>query len=175
MKKTLLFLCGFMGSGKTTQGKIIADYMGLNFIDLDEYISHKYQKTISDLFKESGETEFRHIETIALQECIKHYSNAVISTGGGTPCFNDNIELMKSGGIVIYLKLSALDLFHRLINAKTKRPLISDKTDEELFLYIENLLKIRESFYNQADIIADGNNIDATLLKQEILKYSALH
>lgn len=168
MKNKVLYICGFMGCGKTTEGKKIAREIGFDFIDLDDYIVNKYNQSIVELFKNLGEEEFRNIETIALKECSQNHSEILIATGGGTPCFNNNLEFMKSNGALIYLKLNEQDLLIRLSKAKTNRPLIKDKTNEEMLLYIEHLLKVREVFYNQADIIVDANHIDMTLLKEQI-------
>jgi len=166
MKNKVLYICGFMGCGKTTEGKKIAMEIGFDFIDLDDYIVNKYNLSIVDLFKNLGEEEFRIIETIALKECSQNHSEILIATGGGTPCFNNNLEFMKSNGALIYLKLNEQDLLIRLSKAKTNRPLIKDKTNEEMLLYIEHLLKVREVFYNQADIIVDANHINMTILKE---------
>ena len=168
--KNLIFICGFMGCGKTTQGKKLAKEMGYFFIDLDEYIANKFDKNITDLFKEIGETEFRIIESNALHECITDNQKTIIATGGGTPCFNNNMDLMKQSGKIIYLKMTALDLFARLFNAKGDRPLIKDKEDEDMLVYIENLLKTREVFYNQAHLISDGTVFGVDILKDDFLK-----
>lgn len=172
-EKKLIFITGFMGCGKTTQGKKLAKEMGYFFIDLDDYISNQYDNTITDLFQEVGEEEFRKIETKALQECINDNLKALIATGGGTPCFNNNLELMKANGKVVYLKMEPEALYNRLFNAKNERPLIKDKANEEMLLYIENLLKIREVFYNQSQIITSGVTVDIDALKNEILNYKA--
>ncbi|MES2762405.1 MAG: shikimate kinase [Bacteroidota bacterium] len=172
-EKKLIFICGFMGCGKTTQGKKLAKEMGYYFIDLDDYIANQYDKTITDLFKEVGEEEFRKIETNALEECIKDNLKALIATGGGTPCFNDNLKRMKTNGKLIYLKMDAEALYNRLFNAKQDRPLIKDKADTEMLLYIENLLKVREVFYEQADVITSGVTVDIEALKNEVLKHIA--
>lgn len=170
MKNKVIYICGFMGCGKTTEGKKIANEIGFNFIDLDDYIVNKFNKSIVDLFNDVGEEEFRNIETTALKECTNNNSETLIATGGGTPCFNNNLEFMKCNGYLIYLKLNEQELLKRLSNAKTNRPLIKDKNNEEMLLYIENLLKVREVFYNQADIIVDANHIDISNLNQEIMK-----
>ncbi|MBC7694799.1 MAG: AAA family ATPase [Burkholderiales bacterium] len=171
-EKKLVFICGFMGCGKTTQGKKLAKEMGYFFIDLDDYISSQYEKTITDLFKEVGEEEFRKIETKALQECIKDNLKALIAVGGGTPCFGSNIDLMISNGLVVYLKMDAEALYNRLFNAKQDRPLIKDKANEEMLLYIESLLKKRGSFYEKAQIITNGVAVDIEELKNQVLNYS---
>ena len=171
-EKKLVFICGFMGCGKTTQGKKLAKEMGYFFIDLDDYISNQYDKTITDLFKEVGEEEFRKIETKALQECIKDNLKALIAVGGGTPCFGSNMDLMISNGLVVYLKMDAEALYNRLFNAKQDRPLIKDKANEEMLLYIESLLKTRASFYEKAQIITNGVTVDIEELKKQVLNYS---
>ena len=172
-EKKLIFICGFMGCGKTTQGKKLAKEMGYYFIDLDDYISNEYDNTITDLFQEVGEDEFRKIESISLQECINDNMKALIATGGGTPCFNNNMDLMKANGKVIYLKMEPEALYNRLFNAKNERPLIKDKANEEMLLYIENLLKVREPFYSKADIITSGVTVDITALKETVLNHKA--
>ncbi|HRG02219.1 MAG TPA: shikimate kinase [Bacteroidia bacterium] len=172
-EKKLIFICGFMGCGKTTQGKKLAKEMGYYFIDLDDYISNKYDNTITDLFQEVGEDEFRKIESSSLQECINDNMKALIATGGGTPCFNNNMDLMKANGKVIYLKMEPEALYNRLFNAKNERPLIKDKANEEMLLYIENLLKVREPFYSKADIITSGVTVDITALKETVLNHKA--
>lgn len=172
-EKKLIFICGFMGCGKTTQGKKLAKELGYFFIDLDDYIANQRDTTITELFKEVGEDEFRKIETQALQECIQDNVKALIAVGGGTPCFNSNIDTMKSNGKVVYLKMDAEALYNRLFNAKQDRPLIKDKENEEMLLYIENLLKTREAFYNQAHIITSGVTVDIDALKDQILNYKA--
>jgi shikimate kinase len=173
MKNKILYICGFMGSGKTTEGTRIAEEIGFDFIDLDDYIVNKYNQSIVNLFKNLGEEEFRNIETNALKECTQNHSKILIATGGGTPCFNNNLEFMKSNGSLIYLKLSEQELLIRLSKAKINRPLIKDKNNEELLLYIKSLLKTREFFYNQADIIIDENTMYADLTKNIILNLTS--
>ncbi len=170
-EKKLVFITGFMGCGKTTQGKKLAKAMGYFFIDLDDYITNKYDKEITELFQEIGEEEFRKIETEALKECIQDNMKALIATGGGTPCFNDNLKVMSENGKVVYLKMEAEALYNRLFNAKNDRPLLNDKSNMEMLLYIENLLKNREAFYNQAHIITSGVTVDIEALKTQILTY----
>lgn len=169
VEKKLIFVCGFMGCGKTTQGKKLAKELGYFFIDLDDYISDKFDKTIVDLFKEIGEEEFRKIETEALNECINDNVKALIAVGGGTPCFNNNMDLMKSSGKIVYLKMDADALYNRLFNDKKDRPLIKDKENEEMLGYIKNLLHTREAFYSQSQIITDGVTVDIDSIKSKLL------
>ena len=138
---------------------------------MDDYISNQYDKTITELFKEVGEEQFRTIETKALNECIANNVKALIAVGGGTPCFNDNMSAMVNSGKVVYLKMDADALYNRLFNAKQDRPLIKDKENEEMLLYIENLLKTREVFYNKSQIITSGVTVDIDELMKDILKF----
>ena len=143
-----------MGTGKTTVGKLLAKQLRRSFIDVDEFIENRYHKTIAAIFEEKGEAGFREIEHRALQE-ISSFENVVVSTGGGLPCFFDNMDLLNRTGITIYLRASVNELIERLINDMQKRPLIKGKSKEELHDFIETNLKKRELFYNQAQIIFD--------------------
>ncbi len=163
--KKLIFVSGFMGCGKTTQGKKLAKEIGYHFIDLDEYIANKYDNDITDIFKEVGEPEFRKIETECLLECINNNMKTIIALGGGTPCFNNNINILLNSGTLIYLKMSAEDLYQRLFKETANRPLVANKETDELFIYIKDLLAKREVFYSQAPIITNGNDYTVDNLK----------
>jgi shikimate kinase len=141
-----------MGSGKTTLGKRLAKKLNLQFLDVDLFIENRYHKTISSIFEEKGEDGFREIERRTLHE-IAGFENIVISTGGGLPCFFDNIDVMNKAGITIYLKVNPDELANRLNSRKSNRPLIKGKTPEELKDFIQINLKKREGFYNKASII----------------------
>jgi shikimate kinase len=157
-----------MGCGKTTHGKKLAKTLGYQFVDLDKQIELKYNSTVSQLFQDKGEVVFRNIETEMLSECIVHEAPTVISLGGGTPCFNDNLKHIKTNGLLVYIKMDAKSLFNRLKNAARKRPLLKGKTDDELLTYIDELLQKREEYYQQADIIVNGINLNESVLKQHI-------
>ncbi len=152
------FLIGYMGSGKTTLGHSISEELGLSFVDVDSYIEQQYHKTITELFESLGESGFREIERKMLHEVSK-VEDVIISTGGGAPCFSNNMEYMKGEGIVIYLKVSPQRLFERLKKVKYTRPLLQNKTDEELSDYISVTLERRNLFYNQADIIFHAEDL----------------
>lgn len=145
-----------MGSGKSTIGKRLANKLGFSFIDLDQYIEKKYFKTVANIFETEGEASFRNFEKSCLEE-VSHFENVIISCGGGTPCFFDNIDLMNKTGKTIYLRLSPLMLVSRLRNSKkiNTRPLIMNKSKEELVEYVTKTLTIREEFYLKAEIIVD--------------------
>jgi len=151
-----IFLIGFMGSGKTTIGKILAQRLDWSFVDMDVFIEKKYFKTIAQLFDEKGENGFREIEHQALLE-VAEFEHTVISTGGGTPFFFNNMEIMTTKGLCIYLQLSVDELAIRLQSAKIERPLIREKTAEELYDYIVKTLHKREPFYKKASLSIDCN------------------
>ncbi|GIV28607.1 MAG: shikimate kinase [Bacteroidia bacterium] len=151
MKRHLAFT-GFMGSGKSTIAKTIAQQSGISFIDLDEYIENKEKTSISEIFESKGEKYFREIETKYLIEVLNIKENSVIALGGGTICFNNNLQIVKENCWLIAL-LPPLDiLLERLWNDKIKRPLLKNiSTKEELKIYIQNKLNERMPFYLQAD------------------------
>ena len=150
-----IFLIGYMGAGKTTIGKRLSKRLGLSFIDLDCYIENRYQRTVNQLFDERGEAEFRIIEQKLLHE-VSLFENAIISTGGGAPCFFDNMTFMNRVGTSIYLKVSVSELVERLEGCKHTRPLLKDKTKEELYTVVSNSLIQRDPFYTRASIIFDA-------------------
>jgi len=153
-----IYLIGYMGSGKTAMGRMLANHLGLDFIDLDAYIENKYRLTIARIFEQKGETEFREIERKCLHE-VCEFENIVIGTGGGTPCFFDNMDFMNHSGNTIYLKLTAEHLATRLATTKTGvRPILQNKSGNELLQFIKDGLKHREPYYLQAKHIIEGND-----------------
>lgn len=147
--KMRIYLIGYMGCGKSTLGKKLAKHAGLQFIDMDHYIEKRNCKTVPQIFAEDGEAEFRKKERKALEE-LSEFSNVVIATGGGAPCFFDNVELMNRTGKTIYLNIDPKILADRLMKSKTERPLIKGKSKEELVAFIDETLKKRNEFYLQA-------------------------
>ena len=153
-----VFLVGYMGAGKTTVGKALSKKMGLTFIDLDLYIERRYRKSVGQLFAENGESAFRDIEQRMLQE-VSAFENVLISTGGGTPCFFDNMDKMNSAGITIYLKVSVEELAKRLDVCRSVRPVLQNRKGTELRAFIKDCLIIREPFYSKATIIYDAEHM----------------
>ena len=147
-----IYLIGYMGVGKTTVGKKLARLLNISFIDLDKFIESKYHKTVPELFAERGENEFRSIEQKSLLE-VSEIENVVISTGGGAPCFFDNMHLMNETGITVYIEATPEELAARLSASKNVRPIVSGKAKEELIPFITNHLSEREKFYKQARIV----------------------
>ena len=153
-----IFLIGFMGCGKSTIGKKLAKTLSCKFIDLDKYIEGKTGESVQQIFKEKGEKYFRVLETESLMEICKS-DNLVIATGGGTPCFFDNMQRILDKGICIYLKMEANNLAKRLSKEKSKRPLIENLTEKYLVNFIRKKLVEREVFYNKANHIIQAKNI----------------
>lgn len=153
-----IFMIGYMGSGKTTIGKRLAKSLSLSFVDLDAYIEMKYRKTVPAIFEESGEEGFRKIESQVLKE-VSEFEDVVISTGGGTPCSFDNMEVMNGAGLTVYLDAHPEDLADHLLLSKTVRPLIAGKSREELVPFITHHLSQREQFYRKAQLIHSVNRM----------------
>jgi shikimate kinase len=142
----LIYLIGFMGCGKTTLGKKVANQLNHDFIDLDQLIEKRASLTINEFFTKNGEESFRVFEKQLLIE-VSNSKNAVVAVGGGAPCFFNNMEIMNQTGETLYLQRPVKELFNRIVNAKDARPLVKDKSEEELLVYIEDLLNKREEYY----------------------------
>lgn len=167
-----IFLIGFMGSGKSTLGKQLARRLNYRFIDQDEYIEQKTGISVADYFTRFGEAAFRKLEHDSLKELVQ-FDDAIISTGGGAPCFYNNIDIMNENGIAIYLKMKPEVLKNRLKNAKTERPLIKGKNEEELIEFIRTKLKEREPFYLKARHVIESMDLKPEDLFQLIKYYRA--
>ena len=155
----LIFLIGFMGSGKTTIGKKLAKKMKYAFLDLDQEIEKQENLSISEIFEIHGEDYFRVLEKKVLVD-LTQLSNTVVSCGGGTPCHYNNIELINNAGISIYLQLSPEALHSRLKSAKTQRPLLKNKEEKELLVYINSKLEERQSCYHKSKIVIPGLDVN---------------
>lgn len=146
-----IFIVGYMGVGKTTVGKGLAKLLGLTFIDLDKYIQNKFRKTIPELFREKGEESFRKIEQQMLKE-VAEFEDVVVSTGGGAPCFFDNMDVMNKAGTTVYISATPQELTARLLASKNERPLITGKSPDELLQFITEHLAERGHYYEKAHI-----------------------
>lgn len=167
-------LLGYMASGKSTIGKKLAKTFSLPFIDLDDYIVSKENKTISKIFAENGEIYFRKIESIYLQEILNGKGNFVLSLGGGTPCYANNMNLINtSDAISIYLHTGIQLLSERLIAKKSERPLVANLEDDSIYEFVGKHLFERGFFYEQAKYIVrtDGKKMKEVLTEIEMLLY----
>ena len=153
-----IFLIGFMGCGKSTMGRALSASLNLMFIDLDTFLEERYFKSIPQIFAEEGEESFRRKERKVLEE-VAAFDNVIVATGGGAPCFFDNMELMNNSGFCIFLDVDIDSLVTRLLRAKTERPLIKGKSPDELRLFIEGLMQKRRPFYEKARHILKGKDI----------------
>ena len=147
-----------MGSGKTHWGKQLANQLKIPFFDLDEVISGKENKSVAQIFAQAGEEAFRVKEREVLEELIEEHGSMVLSCGGGTPCFFNNIERMKKYGVVVWLNTHVEVLLKRLVNEKSTRPLIKNIKDADLRSYIIRKLNERRMYYEQADVIVDSES-----------------
>lgn len=147
-----LFLLGFMGCGKSFTGKRLAEKFGIDFIDLDEYIETKEGRRIREIFEKEGESYFRYMEKKYLHE-MKTKEMTVVSLGGGTPCFFDNMNWMNENGVTIFLETPTSILANRLIGGIESRPLLLGFSKEELESFIEKKLEERNPFYHQCQIL----------------------
>lgn len=163
-----IFLIGYMGAGKTTVGKVLSRQLELSFIDLDHYIEGRYHKTVGQLFAEKGEDAFRDIERRMLRE-VAAFEDVLVSTGGGAPCFFDNIEFMNEAGQTVYLKVSVEELAKRLELCKSTRPILKGRSGDELKAFIAESLEKREPFYSKAAIVFEAEEM---MTDQDVHKIS---
>lgn len=165
-----VFLMGFMGAGKTTLGKALAKDLGVSFIDLDQYIECRYLKSVSQIFASKGEQGFREIESRLLRE-VGEFDDVIVSCGGSTPLIGDNMDYMLAAGQTVYLKCDNGTLLRRLKSARSTRPLIASKTDEELAAFIESETVRREPGYLKAAFICPGDRLESRDQISETVDY----
>ncbi len=167
-------LIGYMASGKSTLGRILAKKINYDFIDLDDYIEEKEKRSVSDIFKSKGEIYFRKMETLYLKELLNNKTKLVLSLGGGTPCYSNNMDFIRNITNVksIYLKASIPTLVARLKKEKSKRPLIAHiETDELLTEFIGKHLFERSHFYNLSEItITSDNKTEDDIIEELVLQ-----
>jgi shikimate kinase len=160
---TKIFLTGFMGSGKTHWGSIWAAENELPFFDLDTKIEKAFKMNITEIFEKKGEVKFRELERYHLRK-FETRKNYIMACGGGTPCFSDNLEWMKSQGQIIYLKATPEHILKYVMDETEKRPVIKDVNPSELLFFIQKKLAEREPVYSQADHILDAETLDKNSL-----------
>lgn len=162
-----IFLVGYMGSGKTRTGKLLAKAMNYGFMDMDELFEERYRISIQDFFRKYDEEAFRKLEHQLLAETILR-DNVVYSMGGGTPCFFNNMEMLNQYGLTVYIRMPALALFRRLEESKKQRPVLNSMASDELLLHIQSQLTARDPFYSRAAFIIDDINLNINELAQMI-------
>jgi len=167
-----LILMGYMGSGKTSHCRRLANRLNLPKFDLDVEIENLANASVSEIFAQSGEEVFRELEAHMLKKMLGQ-DPMVLALGGGTPCYNDNIELIKEQSFSVYLKMEPEVAFKRLKFAKIGRPLIEEKGNDELEKFIFEQLEEREPYYSQANLIVDADKINAALLDKIKAQYFA--
>jgi shikimate kinase len=155
-----IYLIGFMGSGKSSKGRKIASALRWNFADTDKIVEEMEGSSVPDLFKQKGEDFFREAESRALLT-VSGRTRTVVACGGGTPCSADNMEIMRSTGVIVYLKLTVAELALRLQKSKTIRPLLRETGQEGLASRVQQLLESRTSWYEQADLVIEGPDTTA--------------
>lgn len=163
-----IFLIGFMGCGKTHWGKLLSQKLNIPFFDLDEKIVEQEGKSVSEIFNNEGEEYFRHAEKEVLHLLTESHETFVMATGGGAPCFYNNIDYLKKHGTVVWINCSTELLHLRLLKEKDQRPLISDIPDEDLKSYIIKKYSSRKIFYQQANVILPEENITMENLLNKI-------
>ena len=161
---------GFMGAGKTTLGKALAKDLDISFIDLDQYIESRYMKSVSQIFATRGEQGFREIESRMLRE-VGEFDDVIVSCGGSTPLIGDNMDFMLQHGQTVYLKCDNDTLLRRLKVARSQRPLIASKTDDELAAFIESETARREPGYLRAQYICPGDRLESRDQIQDTITY----
>ena len=154
-----------MASGKTNLGKEMAAVSGMPMVDMDDLFEEKYRLSITEFFEKYGEPVFRRLEQGILENTFR-MDDVIIATGGGTPCFFDNMDLILQNGVSVYLKTPLEALLSRLRGIRKKRPLLKEVSDEELEAFITGQIREREPYYLRADYVVEGPDIDAG----EILK-----
>ena len=164
----IISLIGYMGSGKSHVSKFLSKHLNFDLIDLDNAISLEEKREISEIFKKSGEIYFRKVEKQMLEKIVNSDKNIVISLGGGTPVYYDNINTINEKTISVYLRAKIGTLAERLASNKAKRPLIAQLEDEELPEFIAKHLFERNAYYNQAQIIIDTDNKTPEEIVKEI-------
>ncbi|AZJ31682.1 MULTISPECIES: shikimate kinase [Tenacibaculum] len=168
-----IVLLGYMASGKSTVGRVLAEKMQIPFIDLDEYIEEKEGKTVSEIFENNGEIYFRKQEHVYLKELLEKQNKFILSLGGGTPCYAGNMDVLLSVNDVksVYLKTNITTIVDRLTNEKSKRPLVARLNKDELSEFVAKHLFERSYFYNKATykLIVDNKSIHETVEELEKL------
>jgi len=163
-----------MGSGKTTVGSLLAEALGFRFVDADEYLEGKIGYTIGEMFMQDGEEVFRQYESLLYSHDFQRLENVVIATGGGAPCFYDNIDQMKKSGVTVYLDTNVRNIAERLEQSEIERPLVKGMSRENLVEYIETHLNERKIYYEQAQIKTQQLDLEAGSINKLVNEIKAV-
>ncbi len=163
-----IYLIGFMGSGKTHWGRLLSEKLGVRFFDLDEEIVVQAGKPITEIFATTGEEHFRMLEKDILRHISEMHESFIMACGGGTPCYFNNIEFMNQAGTSVWINTPVETLFSRLVNQKSKRPLIRDLSDDQLRGFISKKFSDRRMYYEQAELVVDEEPVELDKLIETI-------
>lgn len=164
----MIFLTGFSGCGKSTAGRRLAERFGYRFVDLDDAVAAREGRTVTEIFAQSGEEEFRRLESAELGAIIASADNTIIATGGGAPCFRANMERMLAAGTVVYFRMSPENLVRRLQHGRERRPKLAGIDDADLTDNITRSLAEREPYYLRSQVVIDCNGVDDTYLAEHL-------
>lgn len=167
----IIFLVGYMGCGKSTIGRALARRLKMDFLDMDPLIEQHCGKSIRKIFATEGEEGFRLHEKEVLAEIVTEQQDCIVATGGGAPCFFDNMEVMNRAGITVYFQMSPEKLAGRLEHGKAKRPLLQDKTQEELISFIRTNVEKRETYYLRSKLIIQCDGVSDEYIAEHIVHY----
>lgn len=170
-----VYLIGYMGSGKTSVGAPLAKRLDRSFFDLDQLIEEKSGKSVSRIFEEEGEAAFRGMERQLLRQFSEENDRFVLSVGGGTPCYYDNMSFMNVQGVTIYLKMDAASLAFRLVHSKNERPLLRSIGNQDLECFIRQHLNEREDMYNEAALVVNALGMSNSRIQElatKVVNYS---
>lgn len=166
-----IFILGYMASGKTTFGRALAKQLGREFIDLDFYIEQRFHQSVSQIFSTRGEAEFRRLESLMLREAGE-FEDVVISCGGGTPCFDSNMDFMLERGLTVWLNASQDCIVRRLSICNSRRPLMAGKSVEQLKTDVAAGLARRHPHYSRAHITFPGENLeDRRQIQESVVRF----
>lgn len=167
----IFFIIGYMGAGKSSVGREVARRTGIRFVDMDREVEKMHGATVAEIFAREGERVFRKSERTVLEQLTEEQEDVVVSSGGGTPCQGDNMELMNRAGKTIYMKLSPEKLVSRLKPGQDRRPILAGMDSERMLEFIREALPVREPCYMRASMIVDCDALSDDSIVRHITDY----